>query len=220
MSIEMNVTALSTLEINPKAPATTSLIWLHGLGATNEDFFPIGSQLQQLTGVALRFVFPQAPLRPVTVNNGYVMPAWYDITSFDRKGAVDQEGIIVSIHQINALIEKELKRGFTAANILLAGFSQGAVIALSTMLAYPQALGGVIALSGYLPAETLSPAKHSTPIFLAHGLLDDVVPVAFGQTACDRLIKANYPVSWHTYPMPHAVCDEEIRDVGKWLKSI
>ncbi len=215
-----NTTTLSTLELNPATTATTSILWLHGLGARNDDFLPLAKQLQQLTGLALRFVFPQAPLRAITVNNGYVMPAWYDLASFDREGAIDHAGIHLSVQQINALIEKEKQRGFNSSTIFVAGFSQGAVIALATLLADSQPLGGIIALSGYLPQLKLSPAKHATPIFLAHGLHDEVIPARYGEAAFESLKNANYAVKWHSYPMPHAVCEDEIDDLAKWLRDI
>ncbi len=220
MTLEKNIDGLSILELNPSEPAEAVLIWLHGLGATNEDFLPVAHDLKNLTGLSLRFVFPQAPSRPVTVNQGYVMPAWYDITSFEQDGEVDHKGIVASVHQLKHLIDNELKRGFTSEQIFLAGFSQGCVVVLSTLVSYSKPLGGVIGLSGYLPQFTLPLAAYTTPVFLAHGKEDTVVPYYFGQVAFEALKNANYSVTWHSYEMPHAVCEEEVRELGKWLSDI
>lgn len=220
INVENNANMPSILEINPSSPATAIIIWLHGLGATNEDFVSVAYDLERLTHLNIRFVFPQAPSMPVTINNGSIMPAWYDIHSFDQEGKIDHSGISASVHQIKILIENELKKGFPAKKIILAGFSQGAVIALSTLLSHPQSLGGVIALSGYLPHFTLPLAKHTIPIFIGHGIEDTVVPYYFGEMAFESLKNANYPVTWHTYAMPHTVSEEEIYDISQWLQKI
>jgi phospholipase/carboxylesterase len=213
-------TLLSCLEVNPTQPATASIIWLHGLGATNDDFVPIANELQQLTALPIRFIFPQAPSRPVTINKGYIMPAWYDIISFDRMGIIDEQGIKASVEQISAIITREKHAGIASENILIAGFSQGAVIALSTLFNSSEMLGGVIGLSGYLPSSSLTAAKFPTSIFLGHGMMDDIVPFELGEIAREALKKAGYPVSWNAYPMPHSVCPEEIQDIARWLKGI
>lgn len=207
------------IEINPSRPATLSIIWLHGLGASSDDFVPVAHQLHHLTGLALRFVFPQAPSRPVTINNGAIMPAWYDIRSFERDGELDTKGIELSVQQINLLIKQEIMLGLNADKIILAGFSQGAVVALSTLLAHPERLGGAIALSGYLP-YTKIPSNHATPIFIGHGTADDIVPYTLGQAAYHALTHANYPVTLRSYTMPHSVCDQEIRDIAGWLNGL
>lgn len=210
---------LSCLEVGPAQQATASIIWLHGLGASSDDFVPMASKLQRLTSLPIRFIFPQAPSRPVTINNGYIMPAWYDIISFDRMGIIDEQGIRTSVEQVNALIEREKQKGITAENIVIAGFSQGAVIALSTLFHYLERLGGIIGLSGYLPSS-ITKAKFPTPVFLGHGMMDDIVPYELGETAKKALEKASYPVTWHAYPMPHSVCPEEISDIARWLKQV
>lgn len=211
--------SLAIIELEPQPPAQAVIIWLHGLGASNQDFVPVATELQQLVALSLRFVFPQAPSQPVTINNGYIMPAWYDITSLGKEGDIDHLGIQRSVTAINQLIEHELQRGFASKNIFLAGFSQGAVIVLSTLLSYPQPLGGIIALSGYLPLAA-PPAKFLTPIFLAHGIEDTVVPYIYAEAAAENLQKAHYPVDWHRYAMAHSVCGQEVHDLAQWLFNI
>jgi len=213
-------TSLETIEIEPTQAPVASLIWLHGLGASGDDFVPVASSLQKLTQLPLRFVFPHAPARPVTINQGFVMPAWYDILSFDRGGAIDHEGISLAVEQVAALIEAEKTRGFSAKDIIIAGFSQGAVIALNTLLSFPEELGGTIALSGYLQPRALRAHPPQTPIFIGHGLEDNVVPCAYGQTAYETLEKAGYRVTWKTYAMTHSVCDKEVRDLAVWLNGV
>ncbi|HSW70481.1 MAG TPA: alpha/beta hydrolase [Gammaproteobacteria bacterium] len=220
MTTEKNPALLEAIELDPNQAASASLIWLHGLGASGEDFVPLATTLQHLTQQALRFVFPHAPERPVTINQGLIMPAWYDIISFEKDGEIDHEGISISVKQVKDLIKAEHDKGFPFQKIILAGFSQGAVIALNTLLAIPEELGGVIALSGYLPPREIPSHSHQTAIFIGHGQHDEVVPCIYGQAAYETLQKAGYPVSWHTYPMTHAVCDEEIQDMARWLKNI
>ena len=217
-------TSLSCIEINPKTQATASVIWLHGLGADGNDFAPIVPELHLPETLAVRFIFPNAPEIPVTINNGYVMRAWYDIVSMSIDQRTDEKGVFCSVAALTDLIEKEIDRGIPADKIILAGFSQGAVIALTTGLLYPKRLGGIMGLSGYLPhadkifAEA-SQANQSVPIFLAHGTQDPVVPFMLGQMACDLLTKHHYQVSWHRYMMPHSVCGEEIKDISEWIES-
>jgi phospholipase/carboxylesterase len=220
MNHEKKIERLPVIEIKPSLPAKASLIWLHGLGASGDDFVPVASELQQLTGLPLQFIFPEAPHRPVTINQGFVMPAWYDIVSFDREGEIDHEGIATAVTQVNALIQEEQRKGFASEQIILAGFSQGAVVVLKALLSSSEALGGIIALSGYLPLKEEPQKKHQTPVFLGHGLSDEIVPCLYGQMAHETLKKAGYPVSWHAYPMAHSVCDQEIRDMARWLKKI
>jgi phospholipase/carboxylesterase len=199
---------------------------MHGLGADGNDFVPIVGELGLDGGPATRFVFPHAPMRPVTINNGFVMRAWYDVSFGDLEGKsrqADEKGVRESQAQINALIEREEKRGVPAANILLAGFSQGGAIALHTGLRHPRKLAGVMALSTYLPlAESLpsegSAANKSTPVFMAHGLFDNVVPLMMGAGSMTFLAGLGYAVEWHQYPMQHSVCPEEIGDIGAWLR--
>src|SRR3990167_10276545 len=218
-----NHTALHFIEIEPAVPAQHTIIWLHGLGADGNDFVPIVSELQLPPHHTIRFIFPHAPIMPVTLNNGYEMRAWYDIYSLNNNHRVDKKGIAQSVAAVTELIEAEITRGIPSKNILLAGFSQGAAIAITTGIRYPQTLAGIIALSGYLPlAEaTLEQASHANrhiPIFIAHGTEDSVVPYFAGKAAETLLQQAGYAISWHSYPMPHSVCAEEIRDLAEWIK--
>jgi phospholipase/carboxylesterase len=216
---------LDAIEIETGKNPTASIIWMHGLGADGNDFVPIVGEL----GLdSVRFVFPHAPMRPVTINNGYVMRAWYDVSFGDLEGKsrrADEKGVRESQAQINALIEREEKRGVQAESILLAGFSQGGAIALHTGLRHPRRLAGVMALSTYLPlAESLpaeaSAANRDMPIFMAHGLFDQVVPLMMGAGAMTYLNGLGYRVEWRQYPMQHSVCPEEIRDTAAWLGKV
>lgn len=218
---------LPCIEINPPNPATGSVIWMHGLGADGNDFAPIVPQLNLWPTKPIRFVFPNAPLRPITINNGYIMPGWYDITSLTKiEGHIDTAGIDASVAEINQLIAREISRGIPASKIVLAGFSQGALIALTAGLRYEEKLGGILALSGYCPftgeeLKAKSSAKnHSTPIFIGHGQQDTVVPYFLGQMAHDVLKKEGYPVEFHSYPMTHTLILEEVHDIANWLKNI
>ncbi|NLA89011.1 MAG: carboxylesterase [Alcaligenaceae bacterium] len=204
---------------------THSVIWMHGLGANAHDFVPVPPYFRLPEALNIRFVFPNAPAMPVTINNGYIMPAWYDLLTMDIGGIREDEmGIRKSITDINALIEREIERGIPAENIFLAGFSQGSAMALSTGLRYPQKLGGIIGLSGYLPiadqtADERSPANQNTPILMVHGSLDPVVQMSRGEQSRDRLREWGYEVEWHDYPMQHEVCAEEIRDINDFLSK-
>lgn len=216
---------LPCVEINPTTKRTTSIIWLHGLGADGNDFTPIIPELNLPKSSSVRFIFPSAPIRPVTINNGYQMRAWYDITSIGSERTSDTAGIAQSINAINALIERELASGLASTNIILGGFSQGAAIALMTFLDYPQPLAGVIALSAYLPMQQASlqqakAANKQTPIYIAHGTEDMMVPYALGKSTYAALKEAGYTPTWHSYPMGHAVCQEEIRDIGKFITTL
>jgi phospholipase/carboxylesterase len=219
---------LETIDIETGKNPTASIIWMHGLGADGNDFVPIVGELGLDSAPAVRFVFPHAPMRPVTINNGYVMRAWYDVSFGDLEGKsrrADEQGVRESQAQINALIEREEKRGVPAANVLLAGFSQGGAIALHTGLRHPRKLAGVMALSTYLPLGESLPAEASavnkdTPVFMAHGLFDPVVPLMMGAGSMTFLAGLGYPVAWHQYPMQHSVCQQEIQDMGAWLRKI
>jgi phospholipase/carboxylesterase len=219
---------LDAIEIETGKNPSSSVIWMHGLGADGNDFVPIVSELE-LDGVpATRFLFPHAPMRPVTINNGYVMRAWYDVALGDLEGnsrRADERGVRESQNSITALIEREVKRGVEPAHIVLAGFSQGGAIALQTGLRYPRKLAGVMALSTYLPlAESLpreaASANRNTPIFMAHGTYDPVVPLVMGAGSMTLLTGLGYAVEWRQYPMPHSVCAEEIQDIGVWLHKV
>ena len=219
---------LETIEIETGKNPTAAVIWMHGLGADANDFVPIVNELGLDGAPAVRFVFPNAPMRPVTINNGYVMRAWYDVSFGDLEGKsrrADEPGVRESEKQVGALIEREIKRRISSKNILLAGFSQGGAIALHAALRYPQQLAGVMALSTYLPlGESLpaekSPANQSIPIFMAHGVFDPVVPLVMGAGSMTFLIGLGYAVDWRQYPMQHSVCPQEIEDIGAWLRKV
>jgi phospholipase/carboxylesterase len=219
---------LETIEIETGKNPAASVIWMHGLGADGNDFVPIVNELELDGTPAIRFVFPHAPMRPVTINNGFVMRAWYDVSLGDLEGQSrrsDEQGVRESQAHITALIEREARRGVGAEHIVLAGFSQGGAIALQTGLRYPRKLAGVLALSTYLPlAESLTqeatPANRTTPIFMAHGTYDPVVPLMMGAGSMTLLSGLGYAVEWRQYPMPHSVCPEEIEDIGEWLRKV
>ncbi len=207
---------------------SAAVIWMHGLGADGNDFAPIVRELDLGAAPAIRFVFPHAPMQPVTINNGYVMRAWYDVTFGDLEGhskRADEKGVRASQAAIECLIDREVARGVPEAHIVLAGFSQGGAIAPQTGLRHANALAGIMSLSSYLPlAESLaaeaSPANVKTPIFMAHGTQDPVVPHGMGAHSRIMLDELGYRVEWHEYPMPHSVCLEEIADIGIWLTRV
>lgn len=199
-----------------------SVVWLHGLGADGHDFEPIVPELVARDWPALRFVFPHAPVRPVTINNGMAMRAWYDIKGTDIASRQDETGVRESVTQLDALIAREAERGVPAARVFLAGFSQGGAIALAGGVRHAQALAGVVALSTYLPiAEKTAGERHAAntalPIFMAHGSHDPVVPQPLGALSRDHLRALGLTVDWHSYPMAHQVCAEEIADLRQWL---
>ncbi len=219
---------LETIELETAANPTAAVIWMHGLGADGNDFVPIVNEID-LSGVpGIRFIFPHAPTRPVTINNGYVMRAWYDISFGDLDGntrKADEKGVRESQAQIGQLIARENGRGIATCKIVLAGFSQGGAIALHTGLRYPERLAGVMALSTYLPlAESFTkeatPANAKTPVFMAHGTQDPVVPYAMGRGSRDLLQQAGYALEWQEYPMQHSVCLEEVADIGRWMTGV
>jgi len=210
--------------LEPAVPAVASVVLLHGLGADGTDFVPIVDELQLPDALPVRFVFPHAPLRPVTVNAGYVMRAWYDIRSFTPEGRADASGLAQSVGRVSGYLRHEIARGVAASRIVLAGFSQGGAVALAAGLRFPEPLAGILALSSYLPfPQTLtaerSVANAEVRILMCHGRHDPVVHVTLGQEARDVLIGLNYTVEWHEYPMQHEVCTAEIAEVGRWLKE-
>lgn len=208
----------STVEINPKGEIKTCVIWLHGIGADGHDFEAIVPQLRLPEPSGFRFVFPHAPQRAVTVNGGYVMRAWYDIAEPDLSRRVDEQGIRQSRALVDNLIAREIGMGIEPSRIVVAGFSQGGVIALEAGANHAQPLGGIVALSAYLPLQKSFPqASFELPIFMGHGLMDPVVPLSFGEQARAALQAQGYAVEWSTYPMQHAVCLEEIADISRWL---
>jgi phospholipase/carboxylesterase len=215
-------TLLPSIEINPSISPIGTVILLHGLGADGNDFAPMVSELHLPSTIPLRFVFPNAPLKPVTINNGYIMPAWYDITSMDINQRTDMNGATESVAALKKLIERENSLGIPTEKIVLAGFSQGAVIALMTGLSFSQKLAGILALSGYLPSSTPEPlsANHDTPIFVAHGTQDPIIPYTVGLTCFDQLQRFGFTATWHSYQMAHSVCEKEIRDIAAWLCEV
>jgi len=220
----MTQALLDCLEIETAPNPTHAVIWMHGLGADNRDFAPLATELGLTDSPAVRFIFPNAPVRPVTINGGMAMRAWYDIASPDLAQREDASGLEASQRAIEALIARENQRGIPAQHIVLAGFSQGCAMTLQTGLRHPETLAGLMGLSGYLPladrvAREAHPANQNTPIFLAHGALDPVVPLARAERARDALRAQGYAVDWHTYPMPHSVCPQEIQDIGRFLRT-
>jgi phospholipase/carboxylesterase len=215
---------LPAIEVETQPHPLSACIWLHGLGADGADFVPVVGQLQSPPG-GMRFLFPHAPLQPVTINGGYVMRAWYDISYEDLTLREDEKGVRESQLAVEQLIEREVARGIAAERIVLAGFSQGGAIALHTGLRHARRLAGVLALSSYLPlpdrfAKEASAANRGLPIFMAHGVQDPIVPLRLAQAACTRLLNLDYQVEWHEYEMPHAVCPEELQHIGAWLRQV
>ncbi len=219
---------LETVEIATGDHPQAAVIWMHGLGADGNDFVPIVRELDLSECPEIRFVFPHAETIPVTINNGYVMRAWYDILGMDLVRREDEIGLRKSQQQIEQLIAREIERGIPAKRIILAGFSQGCAMTLQTGLRYSKKLAGMLCLSGYLPLADKLPAERSdanfsTPIFMAHGRVDPVVQIARAETSRDFLKSLDYSVEWKDYSMPHSVCEEEIDDIGhvitRWLSS-
>ena len=219
---------LESIELETAPNPTAAVIWMHGLGADGNDFVPIVNEIDLSGAPGIRFIFPHAPTRPVTINNGHVMRAWYDIAFGDLEGKTrkaDEKGVRESQAQIGQLIARENSRGIAASKIVLAGFSQGGAIALHTGLRYPETLAGVMALSTYLPlaesfVQEATPANAKTPVFMAHGTHDPVVPYAMVNSSREQLQQAGYALEWHEYPMQHSVCLEEVADIGRWLTSV
>ena len=216
---------LETIEINPTAAPVATLIVLHGLGADGTDFLPMCDELGLAAVGAVRFVLPRAPQRPVSINNGQTMRAWYDILGSDLQRREDEPGLRASVAQVHALLDAEVARGMPAHRIVLAGFSQGCALTLLAGLRYPQRLAGLAGMSGYLPlAASTAAERHSAgqalPIFLGHGRQDGMVPMARGVAARDALLGLGYDVAWHDYPMAHSVCIEEVAELNRWLLKV
>lgn len=215
---------LETIERETAPKPTHSIIWLHGLGADGNDFVSIVPQLLRKGWPALRFVFPHAPLRAITINAGMRMRGWYDISGFDLAQKQDEVGIRQSIAQLEWLIGREAQRGVAAKRVIVAGFSQGGAIALAGGIRYGKSLAGIVALSTYLPlAEIMAAERHAanaaTPIFMAHGAYDPVVPQRLGERSRERLLGFGHPLAWHSYPMAHQLCPQEISDLADWLNE-
>jgi phospholipase/carboxylesterase len=213
------------VEVETGRPVSAAVIWLHGLGADGHDFEPLVPELVQSGERALRFVFPHAPMRPVTINGGFAMRAWYDIIALDRRTVEDEAGIRSSQAAVEALIRRENERGIASERIVVAGFSQGGALALFTGLRYPEKLAGIMGLSCYqLLAQRFAaervPANQAPPVFLAHGMQDPVIPPLLGDEARRQLEVTGYAVEWHAYTMPHSVCPQEVTDIAAWLRRV
>ncbi len=210
--------------VEPAGEPDGSIIWLHGLGADGHDFEPIVPELRLAEDLNLRFIFPHAPIRPVTINGGVSMRAWFDIVSLDRSGPMDEAGIRSSSKRLTEIIEQEHDRGVPYDKIVLAGFSQGGAIAAHTAISFGLPLAGMMALSTYLPlpagAGSDLPQPHDLPIFMAHGAFDPVLPMELGKAARDSLSACGFTVEWREYPMAHAVCPQEILDIREWLLRV
>ena len=225
----MSVAELAGLDppvvVEPAKPAAAAVVWLHGLGADGHDFEPVAAELGKGGLDAVRYVFPHAPVRPVTVNGGMAMRAWYDIAGPELDRRADMEGVRASAGIARALIDEQVARGISTERIVLAGFSQGGAIALYAGLRLPFRIAGILALSTYLPGtESLGSEAHDAnrdvPIFLAHGSQDPVIALALSERSRAAMAELGYTVETHTYPMPHSVCAEEVRDVGDWLYRV
>lgn len=219
------MTKLECIEINPDIKPVMAVIWLHGLGADGHDFVSIVPELHLPSDLPVKFIFPHAPLRPITINNGCVMRAWYDIKNLSgMMEEEDEAGIRESSAKIDALIGHEKTKGLTSDKIILAGFSQGGAMVLHAGLRYPEKLGGIIALSSYLPLNKLLPheksdANQDISIMMAHGTEDPLIPIMLAEASKDFLIQQGYQVNWHAYPIQHTVCAQEINDISRWLQK-
>jgi len=216
---------LDAIEIETTTSPTAAVIWMHGLGADGHDFEPIVPELRLPARLPTRFVFPHAPLRPVTINQGHVMRAWYDVRALAGVRREDEAGVRQSARQIEALMERERQRGIAPGRLVLAGFSQGGAMALHVALRYPERLAGVMALSCYLPlggilATEAAAANRDVPIFWAHGIHDPMIPLAMAEHGRAQVAALGYPIEWHQYAIPHSVCAEEIADVARWLGRV
>ena len=219
------MTALETIETETGSQPGATVIIMHGLGADGNDFVPIARELDLTAAGAVRFVFPHAPVMPVTINNGYRMRAWYDILGLGGASREDEAGLRRSMAQVEELLDLEKRRGMPAHRIVLAGFSQGCAMALMTGVRHKERLAGIAGLSGYLPLAQTTAAERSdanalTPVFMGHGQHDDIVNIERGKASRDALRALGYDVEWHDYPMAHSVCMEEIEDLGRWLVKV
>ena len=217
----MNQTQDSII-VEPTTNHQASVIWLHGLGADGYDFVPIVNQFNLPTALGIKFIFPHAPIMPVTINAGMKMRAWFDIVALDISGPADEKGIRKTEQKLNQLISNEIESGIVSEKIILAGFSQGGAMALHCGLRYPKKLGGIIGLSTFLPLYErvhleANPANKNVSIFMSHGTQDPIVPFQFGELTRNYLTQLKYSVNWYTYPMQHEVCSQEILDVKQWL---
>jgi phospholipase/carboxylesterase len=219
------MTLLEHIQIETGPNPTAAIIWMHGLGADGNDFVPLVQELDYTGLPAIRFVFPHAEAMPVTINGGYVMRAWYDITGAELTRREDENGLRASQQRIEALIAREKERGIAASKIILAGFSQGCAMTLQTGLRHPEKLAGMLCLSGYLPLADKAGAERApeslqVPIFMAHGRQDPVVPFLRAEQSRDVLKSLGYQIEWHEYQMQHSLCIEEVRDINAWLRKV
>ncbi|MGX9221313.1 alpha/beta hydrolase [Massilia varians] len=216
---------LQNIEIETAPNPQVAVIWLHGLGADGNDFVPLVNELDLAGLPGIRFVFPHAKTMPVTINGGYVMRAWYDITGAELTRREDEGGLRASQRDVEALIAREKARGIPASRIILAGFSQGCAMTLQTGMRHPEKLAGMLCLSGYLPLANVvinerTQESLATPIFMAHGTHDNVVPFARARESKDVLVSLGYQVEWHEYMMQHSLCLEEVQDISKWIRKV
>lgn len=218
--------AEAPIEIETGEQPTLSVIWMHGLGADGSDFVPIVPELNLPPALAVRFIFPHAPMMPVTCNNGYVMRAWFDIVSMaGGRRDVDEASVLAAVELVRGLIRRENARGIPSRRIVLAGFSQGGAMSYTVGLTHPEPLAGLMVLSGYIPLPRwveshAQPANRPTPIFAAHGTEDEVLPIELGLAAADLARKFNTSLEWHSWPMPHTLCLEEVQRIGQWLNRL
>ncbi len=213
---------LPCAEVEPSSPANAAVIWMHGLGADGHDFEPVVPHLDLAPGLAVRFVFPHAPRIPVTLNNGFVMPAWYDILSLELERRVDEKQLRASSLAVGQLFAGEKDRGIAAERVVIAGFSQGGAVGFELALTYPERLAGLIALSTYFATrDSIVPhaANAALPIMIGHGSRDPMVDERFGQQSAARLRELGHPVEYHSYPIEHSVCMEEIKDIGRFISA-
>ncbi|MCG9756493.1 alpha/beta hydrolase [Shewanella insulae] len=220
----MSQLPLERITIEPQSQCRACMIWLHGLGDSGAGFAPVVPLLGLPDELGVRFIFPHAPSMPVTINQGYVMPAWYDIKGMEVDNRADMAGVLASELAITALIEEQIASGVPSDKIVLAGFSQGGVMSLFTGLRFSKRLAGIMALSCYLPTgnalpDNLSDANRDTPLLQQHGEQDEVVPLASGHSAFELISKAGYQTQWQTYPMGHSVLPNQLQEIGQWLKA-
>jgi phospholipase/carboxylesterase len=214
---------LPCVEVEPQRPVDAAVIWLHGLGADGHDFEPIVPELRLPNSAAVRFIFPHAPSMSVTINNGMVMPAWYDILDMSIEKKVDEDQLLVSSGNIRSLIDREIERGIDSTRIVIAGFSQGGAVGYQLALTYPKPLAGLLAMSTYFAtSESIVPSQENKtlPIQIYHGTMDPVVPEPLGQISYEKLKEQGYSVNYKTYLMQHGVCTEEVLDISKWLQKL
>ncbi len=213
---------LSAVEVSTADTPDAAIIWLHGLGADGHDFEPLVPELHLPESLGVRFIFPHAPTMPVTINNGYVMPAWYDILEMNLDRRVDTAQLRDSAVAVGEYVDREIERGIDSRRIIVAGFSQGGAVAIELALCHPAPLAGLVLLSTYFPtSDSIVPgeANRALPVFIGHGSADPIVPESLGRAAETRLRALGHDCDWHSYPMEHSVCLEEIRDISAWLQA-